>query len=398
MVTRSRGPGAEPTQRPRSRTDLPGLPVAALVEIRAALASGASPAAALAVVRTGPLAAVARGLGLGGTLADVAAGEGTGDPQADLLVRGLAVAERTGMGACQAVDHVVSAARETAETAALLRSKTTQARGTAIVLAVLPLVVWLLLVVLDPGMLGFYRTPIGVASAVGVGSLVALALAWSRRITAKAQRAADGADPLLGPRVERDAGRAVALGAPVLLLLAVAGYPVLGAVFGGGAALVGLRGRRDSRPVVADVDLSGGGTPEVAELLAIALGAGLPPVGAVAEIATLGPPAGRAPLVDVARRLRSGWTIAAAFDGTRLEAIGAVLSATARWGAPADPALRMLAAELRAARRATTEQAAERTQLALIFPTTLLTLPAFVLCVVPPVLWTAFAGRGLFGT
>ncbi len=30
-------------------------------------------------------------------------------------------------------------------------------------------------------------------------------------------------------------------------------------------------------------------------------------------------------------------------------------------------------------------------QVALVFPTTLLTLPAFVTAIVPPLLWTAFA-------
>ena len=47
---------------------------------------------------------------------------------------------------------------------------------------------------------------------------------------------------------------------------------------------------------------------------------------------------------------------------------------------------------LRAHERGVAEAAAERVQLALVFPTTLLTLPAFVLPLVPPLVWTAFAG------
>ncbi|MBA2316164.1 MAG: hypothetical protein H0V93_00005, partial [Euzebyales bacterium] len=74
-----------------------------------------------------------------------------------------------------------------------------------------------------------------------------------------------------------------------------------------------------------------------------------------------------------------------------------VLAATHRWGAPAAPALRHLAAELRADRRAAVAAAAERTQLHLIFPTTMLMLPAFALAVVTPLVWTAFAGGGGFG-
>jgi Flp pilus assembly protein TadB len=373
-----------------------GLPVAALVEVRAALASGAGPATALAAAGEGPLAAVGAGLGLGSSLADVAAGRGTGDLQADMLVRGLAIAERTGLGACEAVDLVLAAGREAAETERLLRSRTTQARGTAVVVAVLPMCVWLLLVALQREMLRFYATPLGLGTALGVVLLVAVAVAWSRRIVAGATRAADRADPLHGPAGRRDIGRGIALGAPPLLLFMVFGYPELGLLLGCGAALVGLR-RRAEEAGAAEVDLGGGGTPEVAELVAIALRAGLPPVGAIAEVALLGPPAARAPLADIARRLRSGWTLPQAFEGSRLEGVGAVLDATSRWGAPAEPALRLLAAELRADRRAATEQAAERTQLSLIFPTTLLTLPAFVLSVVPPVLWTAFVGRGLVG-
>ena len=77
-----------------------------------------------------------------------------------------------------------------------------------------------------------------------------------------------------------------------------------------------------------------------------------------------------------------------------LAPLGAVLAAGERWGAPAEPALRRLAAELRATRRAAAEESAERVQLALVFPTTLLTLPAFTVGVVPPLLWSAFTGAG----
>ncbi|HUH06873.1 MAG TPA: type II secretion system F family protein, partial [Egibacteraceae bacterium] len=83
--------------------------------------------------------------------------------------------------------------------------------------------------------------------------------------------------------------------------------------------------------------------------------------------------------------------------GTGLARLGEALAASERWGAPSAPALRQLAEELRADRRAAAEAAAERAQIALIFPTTLLTLPAFVLAVVPPLLWTAVAGTGGVG-
>jgi len=96
-------------------------------------------------------------------------------------------------------------------------------------------------------------------------------------------------------------------------------------------------------------------------------------------------------LATAARRCANGWLPDDAFAGTSLQTLGETLAAAQRWGAPADVTLRRLTADLRAARRAAAEQAAERLQLALVFPTTLLTLPAFVLGIVPPLLWTTLA-------
>jgi Flp pilus assembly protein TadB len=364
-----------------------GLAPAVLVEVRAALEAGATPAAALAVARDGALAAVARELRLGRGLGELAVTVDTGDPRADLLIRGLAVAERTGAGAAEAVEQVLRAAAEAAAVTRALEVRTTQARGTAVVLAFLPLVVWALMVALDPSTLTLYTTPLGVGSAVAAIALILLARWLCRRIIARVERTPERVDPLRGPEPPRDPVRAVALALPVAMVLGIGAGPLLGVLGALAAAAGGLR-RRGTPPA----DLRGGGTPETAELLAIALSAGLPPVGAVTEVAALGPPAARAGLGDAARRLGGGWALEEAFEGTHLEQVGAVLAATARWGAPAEPALRRLADEVRADRRAAGEAAAERTQLALLFPTTLLTLPAFVLGVVPPVLWTAFAG------
>jgi hypothetical protein len=135
-----------------------------------------------------------------------------------------------------------------------------------------------------------------------------------------------------------------------------------------------------------------GGAAETVELLAVAVAAGLSTGAAVAALAALAPPAARPVLDAAARRLRGGWDAEEAFAGTGLCTLGGVLAACDRWGAPAAPALRHLAEELRADRRAAAEEAAERAELALVFPTTLLTLPAFALGVVPPLLWTAFTG------
>lgn len=361
-----------------------------LVEVRAALASGASPATALSVARSGPLAAVARDVRVGRSLAEVAADVDSGDVNVDLLVRGLGIVERAGTGATAAVDQVITAVEEAAASARLLRARTAQARGSAVVLAALPLAVWALLVMLNPRTLAFYRTGLGVATMIGVALLVAAALAWSRRLVRGATRAADRVDPLSGPPPARDVGRGLALGLPAGLVLILGGLPALAPMGAAVGLLVGLRPRGGADGPAPD--LSGGGTAEAAELLAVALGSGGSAVAALTEVARVGPPATRRALSDAARRLRGGWSLDEAFDGTRLEPIGAVLAATARWGAPAAPGLERLAADLRAARRAAAEEAAERLQISLIFPTTLLTLPAFVLGVVPPVLWTALRG------
>ncbi len=381
-VLRSGRPGRAGRRR---RPD--GLDLDLLIEIRAALEAGAAPAAALGVATSGPLATIARDLALGRSLAEVAAQVSTGDPRGDLLIRGLAVAERTGAGAADAVEQVLRAADESAALQRSLTARTAQARGTAVLLGALPVVVWVLLVLLDPTVLRFYAQPVGAVTAAIALGLMLVARAMSRRIVAAVEKAPDAVDPLLGPPGSRDPVRALAMAVPVAVILGAGAGAGVGAVAGVGAAAWGLRRRRS-----AVVDLSGGGTPETAELLAVALGAGLPPVAAVTEVAALGPPAARAPLADAARRLSSGWSVGEAFDGGGLERIGSVLAATARWGAPVAPALRRLAADLRADRLAAGEAAAERVQLQLLFPTTLLTLPAFVLAVVPPVLWTAFSG------
>ncbi len=117
----------------------------------------------------------------------------------------------------------------------------------------------------------------------------------------------------------------------------------------------------------------------------------MPVRGALATVAPLAPPPARPLLADAARRMAAGDSVDTALAGTGLADLGALLAVTERWGAPAAVALRRLAAELRADRRAAAEEAAERLQLALVFPTTLLTLPAFVLGVVPPLLWTTLA-------
>ena len=364
-----------------------GLVAGDLVGIRAALAAGASPAAALGEAGAGVLAGPARAVRLGRTVAEEAQTIATGDRGADLLIRALAVAERSGVGGADAVAQSLHAVRDAAALDRLLAVRTAQARGTARLLSAMPPAVWLVLVAFDGAALRFYATPIG----VGLGGLaVALALGgrwWSGRLVTRATRAAAEADPLQPTRPGIDRRRAAVAGLPLLATLALLGHPALGLLVGGGAAAAAGRPRRRA----TGPDTSGGGAAEAVELVAVAVGAGLPTGAAVAVAGELAPPAAAAPLRRAGRRMASGLAAGEAFAATGLEELGALLAVADRWGAPAVEALRGLADDLRAARRAAAEEAAERVQLALVFPTTLLTLPAFVVGVVPPLLWTALA-------
>lgn len=427
-----------------------------VAEVRAALSAGASPSAALLAAadraragggdtppagfgdgrpagfeggrpsgredgRVG-LQRLANAVRAGRPLAEAAATVDTGDPAADLLVRALGVAERTGAGSALAVDQALAAARDEAATARLLRARTAQARGTAVILTLLPLVTWLLLVGLDRGTLAFYATPAGVLTGSAALTLAVAGQWWARRLIRAAGRAAAAADPLAPAKSRPALGRAAVLGAVTLAVVGVGLGPAPGFLAASGVAVLagrrrsaggppganraageacsagtaGAKGEADGTGAGGQAGATGpdgqaGGAAEAVELVAVALAAGLSPYGAVAVAGRLAPCKARPVLVAGARRMRTGWGAGDAFAGTGLAALGSALAVSARWGAPAEDALRGLATDLRAQRRAAVEEAAERTQLSLVFPTTLLTLPAFVLGVVPPLLWTAFA-------
>jgi hypothetical protein len=108
--------------------------------------------------------------------------------------------------------------------------------------------------------------------------------------------------------------------------------------------------------------------------------------------ARFAPEEARRPLQTAAARLDTGTPAREAFAGGALAALGTALDAALRWGAPAQHALRGYAEAVRADRRAALDAAAERAELHLVFPTTLLTLPSFGLVVVPPLVWAALRG------
>lgn len=381
----------------------PALSTHQLVELRAALAAGLAPGQALLVAADGVLAGVARSVRLGGSLYDEGCRIASGDAGADLLVRALGIAERAGAGAGTAVDQALAAARATREIERLLAAKTAQARGTARVLTAVPLGIWLLVLVTDPAASAFYRTVPGVVCALLTALLLTGGHVWTRRLLHGAAGAARLADPLAPAPARWDTRRAlVAAAAPFTLAPLTLGV-LPGLAIAALAAVLGGRRRLDDAhdpSVTPDAPpavtrrggqpFTDGGTAEAVELVAVALAAGLPLTAAVGLVAPLAPRAARAPLAVAARRMRGGWRTAEAFADDGLRELGAVLDTAQRWGAPAADVLRGLADGLRADRRAAAEEAAERVQLALVFPTTLLTLPAFLVGVVPPLVWSAF--------
>lgn len=357
-----------------------------LVRVRSALAAGLSPTEALATARHPELVRIAGRLGLGRSIATLAADEVADDRGITLLLGALAVAERAGGGGGVAVDQALAAIRQTQVTDGLLAVKTAQARGTATLMAAVPAVAWVALVLLDTAALRFYTTLPGVITGGLALACMLTGRWWSRKLVLAAADAPTLRDPLRPPPRRPDLRRGAVGG--------VLGGAVAGSIAGlsagvVAATVVGLLLAR-ARPA-PQIDLRGGGTAELTELIALAAAAGLSLPAAVRLVAELGPPAGRAPLARAARLLQSGQSPTQAFAGSPLTVLGELLGAAERFGAPAGPVLRDYAAELRAQRRVAAEEAAERTQLALVFPTTLLILPGFALAVVPPLVWMGFA-------
>ncbi len=308
--------------RPR-RSEPPASPLnfAVLLELEAALAAGAAPPqAAAAAAGDGVLASVAREVRLGRSLADVAAGVATGDPAADLLVRALAVAEVTGAGSLQAVEQAVAAVRDEASLRRVVAVRTAQARGTAVILAAVPLAAWVLLVALDPVALRFYRTPLGLLSAVVAVTLAATSWSVMRRLVRRAGAAAAAADPLTAPRPAPDWRRGAALAVPIAVMVGALVAPPLGVA---AAAVVGWVGARSRAPAGPPA----GSAPETVELVSVALTAGLSIGPALAAVAPLAPAPGDAVLTAAARRVRAGWAVDAALDGSGLAVLGTTLAA-----------------------------------------------------------------------
>lgn len=192
-------------------------------------------------------------------------------------------------------------------------------------------------------------------------------------------------------RLDRWAGAALVVAAGAV----VVGPVPAGAALGG--ALVAGRWRRLRRspagpsPVAVGRDL-----PDLVDLLALAVGAGLSVPAAVPVVAARAPASLRPALSEAADALAGGrpsdhvladlgrrW-------GDPARPLVHALADHLRYGTPVLPALERVAAEARAARRRASEARARRLPVLLLFPLVLCTLPAFGLLTVAPLLAGTF--------
>jgi tight adherence protein C len=150
-----------------------------------------------------------------------------------------------------------------------------------------------------------------------------------------------------------------------------------------------LRARQEQRQAAEAVVAS---LPDLIDLLAVAVGAGLTvPLALAAVGPRLTGPLGSA-VAEVQRRTSLGVPRTEALEslcqevGEVARPLVAALQGAERYGTPLAPALERLAAEARLRRRRLAEAAARRTPVRLLFPLVLCTLPAFALLTVVPLL------------
>lgn len=276
--------------------------------------------------------------------------------------RALQLAAAVGAPGVPALDAAVAAHDDAARRERALGVATAQARAVAVGLAALPpLAVLGLGTLLDEPLWRYYLTPSGaVVGAAGLG-LAATGAASALGLVRRARRAAA---PMSSPAV------AALTFVPVALLAS----PFVGLL----AAIAVVTMRRLRRPAAPPSP----GADEIADLTATAMCGGLPPAGALRAVADVLP----AHAKDLRRGALALELRAAVELPPGLDRVGRVLTDVTRWGAPAEPALRRIAADLRATELQRALTAAERLPALLAFPTALCLLPACLLLVGAPLL------------
>ena len=214
--------------------------------------------------------------------------------------------------------------------------------------------------------------------AGGPDALGRLALVTARRVW-------PGLDRWATPGAARAVGWALLAGVAGVVLDGPTGVGLAVVPLGLAARSARVARRRAAR-TLAD------GLPEVLDLLALAVSAGLTvPLAAAAVGRRAQGPVAEA-LAGAVEAARQGQRLADVLDaaGVRLGAVGrplfGALAASERYGAPLGPSLDRLAGEARADRRRRAEERARRVPVLLLFPLVLCVLPAFGLLTVVPLL------------
>lgn len=189
-------------------------------------------------------------------------------------------------------------------------------------------------------------------------------------------------------------GWAVLAGLLAATAVPTAAPPVGALVWAAPAAATRRRARRHAAELRRTM-------PEVVDLLAVAIGAGLTVRLATAAVARRAPGQLATELGRVAAATAHGRRLADTLDeiplrlGEATRPVVAALVASERYGAPLADALDRIAADARADRRRRGEAAARRVPVTLLFPLVCCILPAFALLTVAPLIAGALGSLGL---
>jgi Flp pilus assembly protein TadB len=385
-----------------------------LDDVARALRSGAAPASALEEAASGAAPSPTRaeacrvvddiGSGLGLVEALDRWQERRPSGPVRLTVAALAIGVSTGGVRSRAIEAVGATLREGQAVDQEARALATQARSSAVVIALAPIGFATLATLTDVKAGAFLLgTPVGAACLVAGLFLDGLGAWWMHRITSPAavgetsspttvtepvsDRGDGGARTWPSPRVSSRRVTAVAL---VAVFLSVSVNPVLGVAVVA-AAVVRARNapQRASRAQEAAIRDQ---LPEVVDLLALGVGAGLTMPDAVGVVADRAPgPLGDS-LATVGREVNRGAPVADALErarqrcGSQSSGLFAALVASDRHGSPLAPALDRLGHQARLDRRRAAEERARHVPVKLLFPLVVCVLPAFGLLTVVPLL------------
>ncbi len=229
----------------------------------------------------------------------------------------------------------------------------------------------------------------GTVTARPSGSRLRMVAGWpealGRLALGSIRRVCPGLAAPATPALARAVGWALVAGAAGMVLDAPVGVGLAVVPLGLAARSARLTRHRAAR-ALAD------GLPEVLDLLALAVGAGLTVPLAVAAVGrrAQGPVAqALAGAMDAAQRglrLADALDTAGAALGPGARPLLGALATSERYGAPLGPSLDRLAGEARADRRRRAEERARRVPVLLLFPLVLCVLPAFALLTVAPLL------------